>query len=449
MRSIVLAAVFSLMGVAAHATPTLVDFATVSMTTLGEPRTVTDTVCASDGNDLVCDRGVYVTPAGRVGIGISTPNAVLQVSGAVAVSMSSIYLDNGNGLVSKEGARISTGIGGRTWQVFAASGSTAGVAAFAVNGIDDTIRRVVVFDDPSATVGINTYFPNTALSVNGSVQIGYGLETCDVSRTGAIRYTGSDFSFCRNGSAWETLTSLGGGGTASPTNVPAFRVTRATNQAVSGPADVLIQFNTKEFDTLGDFNTGSYQFKPTIPGRYLITLSTRCVAGNGGCHAGIRKNGSVISYGDVGTYSLATMIIDMNGTTDYIDGVVYVGPFSETLEAPISRMSGSLLASGNGLISGSTALGDRITSGTSAVTMNGATGIVSITQLGAVASYIHPSMGYVGPGVSATGTVSGSKVATNVLKLSGATGSCTTAADEGAFFYDTARRRLQVCSLRN
>lgn len=65
---------------AAHAdTPTLVDFATVSMSAPGMPRTVTDTVCVTDGRDLTCDRGVYVTPAGRVGIGIAAPIAPVHV----------------------------------------------------------------------------------------------------------------------------------------------------------------------------------------------------------------------------------------------------------------------------------------------------------------------------------------------------------------------------------
>lgn len=82
MRSIVLAAVLALMGFAAHAAPTAVDFATISMTTAGEPRTVTDTVCASDGNDLVCDRTVYVKSSGFVGIGTPDPSVSLHIQDA-------------------------------------------------------------------------------------------------------------------------------------------------------------------------------------------------------------------------------------------------------------------------------------------------------------------------------------------------------------------------------
>lgn len=155
-------------------------------------------------------------------------------------------------------------------------------------------------------VGVRTGSPTTGLHVNGTLRLANGGEACDANRLGAIRYTGVDFSFCRNGSAWETLTSLAGGG----------------------------------------------------------------------------------------------------------------------------------------------GLSDRITSGTSAVVMNSATGIVSISQLGAVASYVHPSLGYVGPGVSATGTVSASKVAANEVFLSKIGGPCSTLADEGRMFRSPISGRLQVCAVR-
>lgn len=101
------------------------------------------------------------------------------------------------------------------------------------------------------------------------------------------------------------------------------------------------------------------------------------------------------------------------------------------------------------MASATTAQADRITSGTSAVVVNSATGIVSISQLGAVASYVHPSVGYVGPGVSATGTVSGSRVATNDVKLSGVGGSCSVAEDYGRMFRNPTTGRLQLCMPRN
>lgn len=93
--------------------------------------------------------------------------------------------------------------------------------------------------------------------------------------------------------------------------------------------------------------------------------------------------------------------------------------------------------------SATTAQGDRITSGTSAVVMNSATGIVSISQLGSVASYVHPSLGYVGPGVSTTGRVSSTG-----SYLAATANQCLTLADEGLMFRNATTRKLQVCVIR-
>lgn len=324
MRFIALAAVLALLGSAAHAVPTPVDFATISMTTAGEPRTVSDTVCVTDGRDLTCDRQMFVLPGAKVGIGLmpssTTANGAAILTVATDGPSSSSSLGNSAVEIESKNRNASLIISNPylyTGQMIFRNGgleTTSGQSSVAYqNGF---LRIFVSSSTPALTVTSNSQVglglsfigvPQTALQVSGTIRFANGGEACDANRTGAIRYAGGDFSFCRNGSVWETLTSLGGGG----------------------------------------------------------------------------------------------------------------------------------------------GLGDRITSGTSAVVVNSATGIVSISQLGAVASYVHPSLGYVGPGVSATGTVSGSKVATNVLKLSGVTSSCATVADEGAFFYDTSRKRLQVCSLRN
>lgn len=390
MRLMLLAVLLALWGVAAHAqTQTLVDVATVSMSAPGLPRTVTDTVCATDGNDLVCDRGVYITSDSRVGVGVANPFVKLDVyDGAQAVKFritdeslpnaavsaglnyaefygggarSAIYgfpfgsndfgLVNslsGGGLrfhVSNTEAMRITGAGNVGIGTIAPSSSLHiyGPSASAIvigragapgnHGIIDYSSSTLTigtkandgvvfqtngysrfgidrsgFMTTRGDVGINIYptQPSASLHVSGTLLLANGGEACDANRLGAIRYTGGDFSFCRNGSVWETLTSIAGAGQT-----------------------------------------------------------------------------------------------------------------------------------------------DRITSGTTAVVVNSATGIVSISQLGAVASYVHPSMGYVGPGVSATGTVSASKVATNEVFMSKTGGLCSTLVDEGRMFRNATTGRLQLCMPRN
>lgn len=75
-----LAVLLALWGLAAHAqTQTLVDVATISMSAPGVPRTVTNTLCVTDGNDLVCDRGAQLLPNGVISatmVQLASPTAV-------------------------------------------------------------------------------------------------------------------------------------------------------------------------------------------------------------------------------------------------------------------------------------------------------------------------------------------------------------------------------------
>lgn len=85
MRSIVLVAVLVLMGFAVHAQPIGVDLATISMSAPGVPRVVTNTLCATDGNDLVCDRGAQLLPNGVISTTGLTVNGV-SITGGGGVS---------------------------------------------------------------------------------------------------------------------------------------------------------------------------------------------------------------------------------------------------------------------------------------------------------------------------------------------------------------------------
>ena len=336
MRSIVLAAVLSLMGVAAHADPTLVDFATVSMSAPGVPRTVTNTICVTDGNDLVCDRGAYVLPGGL----ISTTN-------------------------------IST----------------------------------------------------SALTVNG------------------VAITGS-------------------GGTASPTNVPAFLARMTSGQSVPHVTYTKINFNYEEFDTYNNFSSG--RFTPNIAGKYIFT-GTAGVDGNTDIFAMLYKNGATYAWGNrtgLGggpnqlNYSTFSIVADANGASDYFEMYVFqqnTGGSAATLIMDGNRnyFSGSLLASGNGLISGSTALGDRITSGTASGVVAMAGGTVSFTTGGTSGTAYLDTVGrFIGPGVSTTGAISATSIyAGSSLQLASPTAvtACNSTA-AGTIRYNSPTTTLELCT---
>lgn len=222
MRLIVLAAVLALLGSAAHAqVPTPVDFATVSMTTLGEPRTVTNTICVSDGRDLVCDRDVYIDSFGQVGIGISTPRAELDVPGSIYTDAVTAVSNTLTLNILRTNTYFMGNNGGGRVGINILSGSGANLHVSGTTILSGTAQvRSSLFVNGNGVA-------STSLHVSGTIRVANGGETCDTNRTGAIRYMGGDFSFCRNGSAWEPLSSLSGGASklANLTDVSLSNVT--------------------------------------------------------------------------------------------------------------------------------------------------------------------------------------------------------------------------------
>jgi hypothetical protein len=108
----------------------------------------------------------------------------------------------------------------------------------------------------------------------------------------------------------------------------------------------------EEFDTNNNF--ANNRFTPTVPGKYLFTLSVSC-EGQGGAHdhcaIQINKNNTLPVAGsdpglhDSGTsiYLNASGIIDMNGTTDYVEAYAY-DQYGNSISAGPTNFSGALLS---------------------------------------------------------------------------------------------------------
>ena len=121
-------------------------------------------------------------------------------------------------------------------------------------------------------------------------------------------------------------------------NYPAFEAKLSSSQTVgtnSGYNKIL--FDNEIFDTDGYYdNTTNYRFTPLVAGKYFVHLSVRAGETNGSAlqEAGpqIRLNGGSGAYmaffdlsnnpGKAMTPSFQT-IIDMNGTTDYIEAYCF------------------------------------------------------------------------------------------------------------------------------
>lgn len=131
------------------------------------------------GNDYLMFRtsnteAMRIVSSGYVGIGTSAPNASLQVGGTT----------NGSLAVAR---------------------STGAFASFLGSSGDSYLSRF----GNLGVGGISA--PSATLHVSGTIRMADGGEACDANRTGAIKYSGGDFSICRNGSAWESLSAVAAG----------------------------------------------------------------------------------------------------------------------------------------------------------------------------------------------------------------------------------------------
>lgn len=111
--------------------------------------------------------------------------------------------------------------------------------------------------------------------------------------------------------------------------IPQYRVELSGDQSIPSGVATKIQFDTEIFDTNSNYdNVTNYRWTPTEPGKYLITailLFENITASDVGiCF--IFKNGSTDSQNVVEAYAnnvnvnpMVTALIDMNGTTDFIE----------------------------------------------------------------------------------------------------------------------------------
>lgn len=143
----------------------------------------------------------------------------------------------------------------------------------------------------------------------------------------------------------------------SPTLVladsPAFSATKSSDQTYSSANDFLITWQVEDFDTTGDFS--SSRFTPSVAGKYFVGMTLDCINTSGvGCIPTIFKNGAFYQNGNYFDTTAETIksvyaIVDMNGSTDYVEA--YVGAISGTGTVyqenfTITRFSGSLIGAG-------------------------------------------------------------------------------------------------------
>ena len=134
-------------------------------------------------------------------------------------------------------------------------------------------------------------------------------------------------SITLNGSA----VSLGGSATVGGNNTPSFSASMSGNQSIGDDTQTKVQFDTEEYDTDGCYDTSNYRFTPTTAGKYFISafgyISTEAASNYDSGSLYIYKNGSLLlesSYNMGNNFPEAltgniSAVIDMNGSTDYLE----------------------------------------------------------------------------------------------------------------------------------
>ena len=125
------------------------------------------------------------------------------------------------------------------------------------------------------------------------------------------------------GSSGDTFTIASGVTQTIAVNTPAFRATSSSGNTVPNQSYTKLTFDTEAFDTNNNF--ASSRFTPTVSGKYSITAQTRLNSDsdfNDNIIA-IYKNGSISSSRQMSHLhyecNLVTGIIDMNGSSDYVE----------------------------------------------------------------------------------------------------------------------------------
>lgn len=146
-----------------------------------------------------------------------------------------------------------------------------------------------------------------------------------IIKVNEIQDAGSNTIISSDGSGTFTLSS-------ALTNTPAFQATLSADQSLSDNVTDKIQFDTEDFDTDGCYdNTTNYRFTPTTAGKYFVyttaRLDTVTQSDNSYSQLFLQKNGSAVNMSTVDFRASNSRqvsvtihaIVDMNGTTDYLE----------------------------------------------------------------------------------------------------------------------------------
>jgi hypothetical protein len=211
-------------------------------------------------------------------------------------------------------------------KAYTASGTTLTLSAALVNGTDEMYcvflgRALQTVNPPNASVGSDQTAPTiiTGQTAETSIATDDTILIHDTSASALRKMTRANF-----------VSGIGG------TNTPAFFVTRGSDQTISDVTTTTVQFDTEILDTDNCFdNSTNYRFTPTTAGKYYIfsgcMLNAQADSNLNVFEFYLTQNGTLVSQvtenyaSNQGREIQSTLnfIVDMNGSSDYIDMKVY------------------------------------------------------------------------------------------------------------------------------
>jgi hypothetical protein len=106
-------------------------------------------------------------------------------------------------------------------------------------------------------------------------------------------------------------------------NMPAFSAYQSTLQSLAASTFTKLDFQTEEFDTNNNF--ASSRFTPTVAGYYQLNGGVGASASGGILVCNFYKNGTTYKSGSfipnnaLGSVATASIIVYLNGSTDYVE----------------------------------------------------------------------------------------------------------------------------------
>lgn len=130
-----------------------------------------------------------------------------------------------------------------------------------------------------------------------------------------------------------TILSSNGTGTftsnlPSAVNTPSFKA-YGTTQSIPNSTTTVLAYTTESWDTNSNYDNSTYRFTPNVAGKYFVYAVRRLESGSSYNHLEliIRKNGgdfvNVLNSPKYYDSLNVCGLIDMNGTTDYIDFAIF------------------------------------------------------------------------------------------------------------------------------